>query len=162
MSGNVEAKVTHDFKASAERVFDAWLDPAKVRSWGAQTVPGMPAFDIRRVEIDARVGGSFTFSDMREDGEALHWGTYLEIDRPRKLVFTWFTSEEEEREDNSTVTLTIEPLDAGCRATIVHRMSDRWADYVKPTETGWGFMLRQVELELGMSVDDRVVARHDS
>jgi uncharacterized protein YndB with AHSA1/START domain len=101
LSGNVEAKTVHEFKASAERVFDAWLDPIKVRSWAAQPVPGMPSFDIRRVEIDARVGGKFTFSDMREEGEAVHWGYYLEIDRPRKLVFTWFTSEEEEQENNS-------------------------------------------------------------
>lgn len=153
MTGNVEAKVVHDFKASAERVFDAWLDPAKVRSWAAQTVPGMPAFDIRRVEIDPRVGGRFTFSDMREDGEAVHWGTYLEIDRPRKLVFTWFTSQEEEEENNSTVTLTIEPRGSGCRATIVHSMDDRWSDYVTLTETGWGFMLRQVDMDLAGDAD---------
>lgn len=148
MSGNVEAKAVHEFRASAERVFDAWLDPVKARSWAAQPVPGRPRIDVRRIEIDARVGGKFTFSDMREDGEAVHWGYYLEIDRPRKLVFTWFTSEEEEQENKSTVTLTIEPLANGCRATIVHSMDRRWADYVKPTATAWGFMLRQVEMDL--------------
>lgn len=148
MPGNVEAKTVHEFKASAERVFDAWLDPIKVRSWAAQPVPGMPAFDIRRVEIDARVGGKFTFSDMRAEGEARHWGYYLEIDRPRKLVFTWLTSEEEEQENNSVVTLTIEPLPGGCRATIVHSMDARWAEWVTQTETGWGFMLRQIDMDL--------------
>ena len=71
--------------------------------------------DVRRVEIDARVGGKFTLSDMRKKGEAVHWGDYPEIDRPRKLAFTWFTSEEEE--NNAVVTLTIEPLAGGCRAT---------------------------------------------
>lgn len=69
MPSNVEAKVTHLFKATAERVFDAWLDPIKVRSWSGQSVPGMPGFDVRRVEIDPQVGGRFTFSDMRQDGE---------------------------------------------------------------------------------------------
>lgn len=146
MSGKIEAKTVHDFKASAERVFDAWLDPVKVRSWAAQPVPGMPAFDIRRIEIDACVGGKFTFSDMRKEGEAVHWGYYLEIDRPRKLVFTWFTSEEDEQENNSIVTLTIEPLANGCRATIVHSMDARWAEWVKQTEKGWGFMLRQIDM----------------
>ncbi|AMS42498.1 SRPBCC family protein [Aminobacter aminovorans] len=149
MSRTIEAKTRHEFKASAERVFDAWLDPVKMRSWAAQPVPGMPSFDIRRVEIDARVGGKFTFSDMREDGEAVHWGYYLEIDRPRKLVFTWFTSEEEEQENNSLVTLTIEPLDNGCRATIVHSMDERWAEWAKQTAAGWAFMLRQIDLYFG-------------
>lgn len=149
MSGNIEVTTVHEFRASAERVFDAWLDPVKVRSWAAQPVPGMPPFDMRRVEIDARVGGKFTFSDMREEGEAVHWGYYLEIDRPRRLVFTWFTSEEEEEENNSVVTLTIEPLSSGCRATIKHSMDARWADWVAQTEKGWNFMLRQIEAELG-------------
>jgi len=153
VSGNVEAKTVHEFKASAERVFDAWLDPVKVRSWGAQPIPGMPYIDVRRVEIDARVGGKFTFSDMREEGEAVHWGYYLEIDRPRKLVFTWFTSEEEEQENNSVVTLTVEPLASGCRATIVHSMDERWAEYVKPTETAWAFMLRQIDMDFAADAD---------
>jgi uncharacterized protein YndB with AHSA1/START domain len=151
VSAKVEARTTHLFKASAERVFDAWLDPAKVRSWMARPVSGMRAFDVRRVEIDARVGGRFTFSDMREHGETLHWGTYLEIDRPRRLVFTWFTSEEDERENASVVTLTIEPQTDGCRATIVHSMDARWAEWGKRTEGGWSTMLRKIEAELDMS-----------
>lgn len=148
MSKTVEAKSVHEFKASAERVFDAWLDPGKVRSWSSQPVPGLPSFDVRRVEIDPRVGGKFTFSDMRKDGEAVHWGYYIEIDRPRKLVFTWFTSEEEEQENNSVVALTIEPLATGCRATIVHSMDERWIEWVKQTEKGWALMLDQIDMDL--------------
>lgn len=145
---NVEAKTVHLFKASPERVFDAWLDPVKVRAWAMQPVEGIASFDLRRIEIDPRVGGKFTFSDMRPDGEAIHWGYYLEIDRPRKLVFTWFTSVEEEEENNSTVTLTIEPLATGCRATMIHSMDDRWADYIEPTARAWTLQLRQIDMEL--------------
>jgi uncharacterized protein YndB with AHSA1/START domain len=148
VSGKIEAKTVLQLEASSERVFDAWLDPVEVRSWAAQPVPGKPPVDVRRVEIDARVGGKFTFSDMREEGEAVHWGSYLEIDRPRRLVFTWFTSEEEEQENDSVVTLELEPLAGGCRATVVHRMDGRWADYVKQTENAWASMLRQVEAHL--------------
>lgn len=148
MPETVEATTVHVFATvPAERVFDAWLDPNIARLWMSRAVPGMPAFDVRRVEIDARVGGRFTFSDMRDDGEAVHWGTYKVIDRPRKLVFTWFTSEEEEQEDNSTVTLTLEPRGLGCVATVVHRMDARWAEWIKQTEKGWGVMLAKVELQ---------------
>lgn len=147
MAKTVEATIVHEFKASPERVFDAWLDPVKVRAWSSQPILGRPAADVRRVEINPRVGGRFTFSDMREDGEAVHWGTYLEIDRPRKLVFTWFTSEEEEKENNSVVALNIEPRGTGCRATIVHSMDERWTEWVKQTEKGWGVMLGQIEAE---------------
>lgn len=145
MGQTVEARVTHRFNASAERVFDAWLRPETVRAWMKQPFPGLGAMDVRRVEIDARVGGRFTFSDMRKEGEAVHWGYYIEIDRPRKLVFSWFTSEEEAAENSSVVTLTIDAMDQGCEATIVHRMAARWAEYVKQTEKGWGAMLAQID-----------------
>ena len=147
MAKTIEAKVSHRFSASPERVFDAWLDANSVREWMAlpfSALGGRPV-DVRRVEIDARVGGRFTFSDMREDGEAVHWGTYLEIDRPRRLVFTWFTSTEDEQENNSVVTMTIEPDDEGCVATIVHRIDARWAEYITQTEQGWSGMLSQIE-----------------
>ena len=107
--------------------------------------PLLGAMDVRTVEIDARVGGRFTFSDMREAGEAIHWGFYQEIDRPRRLVFTWFTSPEEAEENNSVVTLTIEPADDGCVATIVHSMDAQWAEYLKQTENGWHSLLSQVD-----------------
>ena len=146
MAKTIEAKVSHRFSASPERVFDAWLDAHRVREWMAlpfSALGGRPV-DVRRVDIDARVGGRFTFSDMREDGEAVHWGTYLEIDRPRRLVCTWFTSTEDEQEDNSVVTVTIEPDGEGCVATIVHRMDARWAEYISQTEQGWSGMLDQI------------------
>ena len=141
----VEAKVTYRFKASAERVFDAWLDPTMVRSWLSMPSPLLGVMDVRTVEIDPRVGGRFTFSDMREAGEAVHWGFYREIDRPRRLVFTWFTSPEEEETNDSVVTLTIEPTDDGCVATIVHSMDAQWAEYIKQTENGWHSLLSQVD-----------------
>jgi uncharacterized protein YndB with AHSA1/START domain len=135
-------RVSRNFDFPPERLFDAWLDPGKIRAWSeiALNESGLSA-DIRRVEVDARVGGRFTFSDMREEGEAVHWGTYLVIDRPRKLVFTWFTSEEEEQENNSTVTLELEPSGGGCLVTLVHAMDPKWADYGDQTAAGWTKML---------------------
>ena len=106
------------------------------------------AGDIRRLEIDARVGGKFCFSDMRDGVEARHWGTYLELDRPRKIVFTWIVSESEEA-DPSRVTLTIQPEADGCLATIVHEMDEQWIEYVSQTEGGWSRMLKQVDELLG-------------
>ena len=145
----VEARVTHTFRASAERVFDAWLQPDFVRVWLSSALKshGLSG-EIRRVEIDARVGGKFVFSDMRDGKETVHWGTYLAIDRPRKLQFNWFTSIEDEKEGSSVVTLTIEPSGSGCVATIVHRMSAKYAEYVERTANGWGRMLEHIELKL--------------
>ncbi|WP_274423754.1 SRPBCC family protein [Chelativorans sp. YIM 93263] len=145
----ITARVTHRFTASPERVFDAWLDPEKIRVWMRMALQdfGLPG-DIRRVEVDPRVGGGFTFSDMRSGGEAVHWGTYREIDRPRKLVFTWFTSAKDEKENSSVVTLTITPDGEGCHASISHEIDAALADYLEPTKKGWSTMLAQSDLLL--------------
>jgi uncharacterized protein YndB with AHSA1/START domain len=145
MSGKIEAKVRHQFRVPAERVYDAWLDPARVRVWLSASLKSFGlAGDIRSVEIDARVGGKFLFTDMRNGTEARHWGQYLELDRPHKIVFTWIVAESEQA-DPSIVTLTITPDEKGCVATIVHRMDEKWLEYVSRTEAGWSRMLEQVD-----------------
>ncbi len=144
--GTVAARASRRMAVSPERVFDAWLEPERIRSWMAAALKSAGlAGDVRRVEVDARPGGRFVFSDMRDEGEAIHWGSYLEMERPHRLVFTWFTSEEEETQNLSTVTLTLEADGEGCVATIVHEMSAEWSDYVEQTEGGWGRMLAQIE-----------------
>jgi len=143
MPGMIEVKVEHQFSASAEQVFDAWLQPDSARQWMIASLKSMGLEgDVRRVEIDARVQGKFTFSDMRDGNEAVHWGYYHEISRPQRLVFTWFTSEEEEQENASLVTLVITPLEQGCRATITHSMDARYEEYIAQTENGWGTLLK--------------------
>ncbi|MCT7376162.1 SRPBCC family protein [Chelativorans salis] len=135
-------RITRKFDAAPERVFDAWLDPEKVRAWMGMALSDFGlSGDVRRVEIEPRIGGRFTFSDMREEGEAVHWGSYLAIDRPRKLVFTWFTSEEEEKKGISTVTITIEPDGQGALLTLLHEMDSQWAEYEEQITTGWTQML---------------------
>ena len=76
--------ITRRFNASIERVFDAWLDPEK----RANGLFATPTGKMVRVEIDPRVGGTFNITS-RESEDIEHVGTYLEIDRPRRLVFTF-------------------------------------------------------------------------
>jgi uncharacterized protein YndB with AHSA1/START domain len=129
----LRATVTRRFKASPERVFDAWLDPEKVMKWM------FPNGDIVRVEIDARVGGSFSFVDRREGEEIDHTGEYLEIDRPRRLVFTWGIPQYSP--DFDRVTVEVVPLEAGSEITLTHELHPDWAEYLDRTENAWTIML---------------------
>lgn len=149
MSETVEARATYRFSVSPERVYDAWLDPALVRQWLA---PGLKAQglagDVRQVEIEPYLDGAFLFSDMRDGVEAAHWGRYLELDPPNKLVFTWVTAPEEE-DDPSIVTVVILPADHGATLTLSHRMDARWAAGVPDVERGWGALLDAMAGVLG-------------
>ena len=114
--------VKHRFAASAERVYDAWLDPAKVSKFLYTTATGQ----IVRCELDPRVGGKYAIVDRRGEEEILHEGTYLELDRPRRLVFTLRVPKYSPQEDRVSIEIT--PLDHGCELTLTTETSDDWAD----------------------------------
>lgn len=149
MSSTIRARVTHRFGAPAERVFDAWLDPTSIRRWLAAALRrmGLPG-DVREVHVDPRVGGAFRFTDVRDGVETPHWGTYLELDRPRTIAFTWITDASQES-DPSTVTLTLTPDGDGCTATLVHELDAAWTAYVARTEQGWSRMMEAVGERVG-------------
>ena len=144
MSEKISVTVSHRFEASAERVYDAWLDPEKVRIWMPTAMRKMGLTgELGRIEVDARVGGRFLFSDIRDGVEAKHFGTYLELVRPSKIVFTWMMDDADES-DPSKVTLTIQPEGSGCVATIVHEIDSEWADFTDQTKNGWHCMLQAI------------------
>ena len=97
-------RVTRRFAASPERVFDAWLDPARAGKWLFAT----PSGQMVRVEIDPRVGGRFNFVDRREGEDIEHSGEYHELDRPRRLVFTF--SLPKYSSDSTRVNVDIVPI----------------------------------------------------
>ena len=140
----IEVRVTHRFRASAERVFDAWLDPARAAKWLFAT----PTGEMVRAELDARVGGRFLFVDRREGADVSHHGTYLELVRPRRLVFTFHVGDEPPT-DHSVVSIDIVPLADGCELTLVHEMEAKWREYADRTEAGWVGILEGLARELG-------------
>lgn len=105
-------RVTHHFKATPERVFDAWLDPETAGKWLFAT----PTGQMVRVEIDAHVGGRFNIVDRRAGEDVEHTGEYLEIDRPRRLVFTFGVPKYSPLFNR--VTIDIAASDAGCELTL--------------------------------------------
>lgn len=128
-------RVSRRYDFPAERVFDAWLDPEKARKFLFATSTGQ----MVRAEIDPRVGGTFNFTDRRDGVDAEHIGQYLEIDRPRRLVFTFHT--QRGSTDLSRVTVEIVPLASGCELTLTHEIDPKWADYKERTQAGWTMIL---------------------
>ena len=122
--------VTKHYDIAAEQVFDAFLDVETARRFLFATATG----EMITAEIDPRVGGRYTFTDRRPDmGEVLHTGEYLEIDRPRRLVFTFGVPQF--NPDYTQVTVEITPAGGGCDLTLTN---DGIPDeYVTGNQDGW-------------------------
>ena len=82
---DLSVNISRDISAPIERVFDAWLDPVMLAQFILPS-PGMPQ---PQVETDAREGGSFRIIMQVGDNRIPHTGTYLELQRPTRLVFSW-------------------------------------------------------------------------
>ena len=139
-SPKVELRITHRFAASAERVFDAWLQPEMVRQWLFRT----PTGECVRAEIDARVGGRYSIVERRDGQDVEHVGTYLEVQRPRRLVFTLAVPLYSA--DSDTIHVDITPLDTGCELTLTHATDPQWAEGGRK---GWETLLGGLAAALG-------------
>ena len=84
MTDEYSVTVRREVAAPAEDLFDAWLDARSLGSW-------LRPSGIRqtRAQTDPRVGGTFRIVMVDDESAIVHTGTYREIDRPRRLVFTW-------------------------------------------------------------------------
>ena len=134
----VTVRVTHRYDAAPEKVFDAWLDPKAAGRFLFAT----PTGQMVKAEVDARVGGKFTFTDRRPgEGDVDHVGSYLEIDRPRRLVFDFVVPKYSQ--ERSVVALDFAPAGSGCELTLTHDgVLEEWAEQ---TNGGWTMILGVLE-----------------
>lgn len=138
MNDTIDVQVTRPFRARAEQVFDAWLDPAWLGRW--MFGPEVRAEKVLHLRTEPRVGGDFSFLVERQGQAIDHVGIYQHIERPRRLVFTWAIRGESD-EDASTVAIDIADTPEGCTLTLTHTLPARWADYAPRTRQGWDTML---------------------
>jgi uncharacterized protein YndB with AHSA1/START domain len=106
-------RVVRDIAAPPEAVFEAWTDPASLRIWMAPD----PA-TVGAAECDARIGGAFRIVMIDASGSIEHTGTYEEVTRPSRLVFTWRASHLGNSVTRVIVSLT--PTQGGTRMVIEH------------------------------------------
>ena len=132
-------RLTRRYDAPPERVFDAWVNPEKVKAWmgaPAAKMTGQPD-EVLRITTDPRVGGKFSFVVRRQGQELDHAGEYLEVDRPRRLVFTWgvpaFSA------DFSVVALDFVPDGDGTLLTLDAGQVPE--AYRERTAAGWGHIM---------------------
>jgi len=144
MTAPVILSVTRDFAAPAERVFDAWLDPADARRFLFATEGG----EMLTCEIDARVGGRALIVERRASGVAHHRMQFEVIGRPTRLVFL-FAADPAEEGQWTRVSIDIARSATGCTLTLTHEMDPEWAAYEEQTRQGWTTILGNLARAIG-------------
>jgi uncharacterized protein YndB with AHSA1/START domain len=132
-----------------ERVFDAFLDRDKVAQW---MLAGSNENEIASVAIEPRVGGTFSFIVRSQGQEVEHLGGYVEIDRPRRLAFTWSTVTPREApgaksSTGTLVTLDFAPAGVGTELRLTHEGVPE--EQALRTEEGWSKIIQALANSLG-------------
>lgn len=135
MSAPVEVRVEKTFRHPVERVFDAFVDPARVGAWLFAT----PGGAMERTDYDPRPGGTFALFERRGPELARHWGEFVAVERPRRIVFDFRV--DEAPGEGTRVTVDFVPEGAGCRVVLHHDLAPAWAHYADRTTAGWTMIL---------------------
>lgn len=95
--------------ASPETVFDFFIDPDRMIQWMG-----------RSAELDPRPGGGFR---CEINDEAIASGSYVELDRPHRVVFTWGWNGEDSvtPPGSSTVEVLLAADGDGTHLRLIHR-----------------------------------------
>ena len=83
-SAETTLHITRTYKASAQRVFEAWTRPELMNQWMAPD-PAMKC-DVR---AEARAGGEYAVDMHTADGVRTASGKYVEYDPYSRLAMSW-------------------------------------------------------------------------
>ena len=100
-----EFTITAEFNVSAEKIYKAYLS-----TQGHTQMTGSPA------KVDGRAGGDFTAWD------GYIWGTFLELEKNKRIVQAWRTAEFPEDAEDSRVEILLEEI-ATSEALAMTRLS---------------------------------------
>jgi uncharacterized protein YndB with AHSA1/START domain len=136
-------RIERTYEAPAEAVFDAWTSEEVLRRWWRAERD----WETPEAQVEVWVGGAIRIVMRGADGAA-HGarGTYTEVDRPRRLVFTW-TWDSSERE--TLIEIEFAETAGATTVTFTHSgLADE--ESVRSHEYGWSNILA----ELGRYLED--------
>ena len=133
MSGSGDVDVRRRLPAPVNEVFAWWTEADRLQEWMS------PVGEVE-AQVDLRVGGAFRIVMKSGDTVIEHTGEYVEIERPRRIVFTWvsrFTGSEPS-------IVTVELAAAGEGETDLHLVHSRLPEAVASSHRdGWEKMFER-------------------
>jgi len=135
---DLSVNVSKTINAPIEKVFDAWLDPLML----TQFILPAPGMAQPQVENDAREGGRFSIIMQVGDERIPHTGTYLTLERPHRLAFSW---ESPYSTDDSIVTLNFDAIDSNTTRVDLSHIKFVNEEARANHEGGWNNILDQLQ-----------------
>jgi uncharacterized protein YndB with AHSA1/START domain len=140
------------YRASAERVFAAFSDPAKKRRWFAE---GSKATDLESYALDFRVGGTeraefrFTAASPFPGDTLTNTGNILDIVESQRIVTSSTMSMSGRCFSASLMTAEIFATEDGAKLVLTHQNAFfEGADGTQMREQGWRDLLDKLAKEL--------------
>jgi uncharacterized protein YndB with AHSA1/START domain/uncharacterized protein YciI len=136
-----------EIAAPPERVFAALTSPEEVpRWWGSDD-----SYRTTEWKMELRAGAPWKGSGVGRDGTPFSVeGEIVEVDAPRKLVWTWRAAWDGGQ--TTTITYRLEPIEGGTRVVMRHEGFGVRADSCRNHGEGWervlGWMTQHLAKEL--------------
>jgi len=145
VTGPRVAVVRRVLPAPPHVVFDEWLDPEGMTEWMCPR----PARAVT-IALEPAVGGTLRI-DIEDSGASLYvTGQFIELDRPRRLRFTWSCSDWADPSVQSLVTVTLAAHGADeTMMTIEHEQLP--PEQVDSHQHGWG----TIAVQFGGAIRER-------
>lgn len=123
-------------RASAEEVFDAWLDADGMSAW---MCPGLVT--NCEVTLEPHVGGHFHIVMKAPGIELRNTGEFLVLERPAKLQFTWISSRWGHEE--TLVTIDLHQRESQCELVLTHERFPKERS-LEELEKGWNQIVQKL------------------
>ena len=142
MSEATTLRMERTYRAPAQAVFDAWTSEEVMRRWWHAEHD----WETTEAAVDLRVGGAVrvVMRNPHDDVEYGGGGRYTEIDRPRRLAFTWLWDDTTSRQ---LIEIDFEERDGATVVRFSH--GGLWDEQaVRDHEGGWTRCFDNLEREL--------------
>ena len=152
MNPEAVIRVERVIEASPEEVFEAWSDADSLAIWMC------PSAEMKRATVDVnfRVGGRFRIVMHDPERDYAQHGEYLEIDAPKRIVFTWISEWLPTAESTTRVSVALEPeADGRTRLVLVHDCLPEGEAYVGHSD-GWSTILTKLAAAVASAEVKRV------
>lgn len=143
-----------EIAASADRVFQALIDPTQVLQWWGQA----GVYRCTEFSADVRKDGNWRSEGVGPDGRPFRVrGRYLEVDPPRLLVHTWVASWTGDAE--TTVRWELKPQNKHIVLRLSHSGLSAHPN-IGESYRGWPRMLGWIQalIERGETVQNRMAS----